>query len=147
MCKISITCWITLIVYKNIDSVQFCLSRYLNKNKCFVQHYWARITSCSGITKWFAFFPPASQASLQESQVFRAVNPPGLQIVGIDRAGMMNDVIIQLKAHNVICAKIPFDSHRHKTCEQDVVGIVTFDLNGLLPSDHIIILKWLTRVF
>ena len=79
--------------------------------------------------------------------MFRAVNPPGLQIVRIDRTGMMNDIIIQLKAHNVICAKIPFDSHRHKTCEKDVVGIVTFDLNGLLPSNHIIILKWLTRVF
>ena len=95
----------TLIVYNNIDSVQLCLWRYLNKNKCFIQHYWAHITSCSGIIKWFAFSTLASQASLRESHVFRAVNAPRLQILRIDRAGMMNDVIIQLKAHNVICAK------------------------------------------
>ena len=43
--------------------------------------------------------------------------------------------------------KIPLDSHRHKTCEKDVVGIVTFDLIGLLASNHIIISKWRTRVF
>ena len=43
--------------------------------------------------------------------------------------------------------KIPFDSDRHKRCEKDVVGIVSFDLIALLPSNHIIILKWHTRVF
>ena len=43
--------------------------------------------------------------------------------------------------------KIHFDSDRHKTCEKGVVGIVTFDLIALLPSNDIIILKWHTRVF
>ena len=33
-------------------------------------------------------------------------------------------------AHNVICGK--------KTREKDVVGIVTFDLTGLLTTNHII---------
>lgn len=135
-------------MYNNIDSVQFCLWRYLNKNKCFMQHYWARITSCSGIIKWFAFSPPASQVSLRESYVFRAVNTQRLQIVRTDRAGMMNDVIIQLKAYIMsFVQKIPFDSDRHKTCEKDVVGIVSFDLIGFLPSNHIIILNWHSRVF
>ena len=27
---------------------------------------------------------------------------------------------------------------KKKTCEKDVVGIVTFDLTGLLPTNHII---------
>ena len=80
--------------------------------------------------------------------MFRAVNTPRLQIVRTDRAGMMNDVIIQLKAYIMsFVQKIPFDSDRRKTCEKDVVGIVTFDLIGLLASNHIIILKWHTRVF
>ena len=43
--------------------------------------------------------------------------------------------------------KIPFDSDCHKRCEKDVVGIVSFDLIALLPSNHIMILKWHTRVF
>ena len=34
-------------------------------------------------------------------------------------------------AHDVICEK-------KKMCEKDVVGIVTFDLIGLLPTSHII---------
>ena len=29
--------------------------------------------------------------------------------------------------------------NRHKTCEKDVVGTVTFDLIGFLPTNHIII--------
>ena len=33
-------------------------------------------------------------------------------------------------AHDVICAK--------KKREKDVVGIITFDLIGLLPTNHII---------
>ena len=41
---------------------------------------------------------------------------------------MIDDVIIT--AHYVICEK--------KTLEKDVVGIVTFDLTGLLPTNHII---------
>ena len=35
--------------------------------------------------------------------------------------------------------KILVASNRHKTCEKDVVGIVTFDLIGLLPTNYIII--------
>ena len=80
--------------------------------------------------------------------MFRAVNTQRLQIVRTDRAGMMNDVIIQLKAYIMSSVqKIPFDSDRHKTCEKDVVGIVSFDLIGFLPSNHIIILNWHSRVF
>ena len=41
---------------------------------------------------------------------------------------MINDVIMTT-AHDIICEK--------KMCEKDV-GIVTFDLIGLLPTDHII---------
>ena len=41
---------------------------------------------------------------------------------------MIDDVIIT--AHYVICEK--------KKLEKDVVGIVTFDLTGLLPTNHII---------
>ena len=44
-------------------------------------------------------------------------------------------------AHDVICAK-------KKKREKDVVGIITFDLIGLLPTNHIIaILQWHTGVF
>ena len=35
----------------------------------------------------------------------------------------------------------------HKTWEKDVVGIVTFDLIGLLPTNHIIILQWHVGVY
>ena len=42
---------------------------------------------------------------------------------------MINDVIITA-AHDVICEK--------KMREKEVVGIVTFDLIGLLPTNHII---------
>ena len=47
----------------------------------------------------------------------------------IDGGGMINDVIMHA-AHDVICEK--------KTREKDVVGIVTFDLTGLLSPNHII---------
>ena len=50
-------------------------------------------------------FPSGQSSFFARKDVFRAINSPRLQIVRIDRAGMMNDVIIQLKAHNVICAK------------------------------------------
>ena len=56
----------------------------------------------------------------------RAVNPRCLQILRIDVEGMITDVIMH-RAHDVICKK------RHK---KDV-GIVTFDLIGLLPTNHI----------
>ena len=42
---------------------------------------------------------------------------------------MVNDVIMHT-AHDVICKK--------KMREKDIVGIVTFDLIGLLPTNHII---------
>ena len=57
----------------------------------------------------------------------RAVNPPRLQILRIDGEGMITDIIMH-RAHDFICKK------RHK---KDVVGIVTFDLIGLLPTNHI----------
>ena len=31
--------------------------------------------------------------------------------------------------------------------EKDIVGIVIFDLIGFLPTNHIIILQWHTRVY
>ena len=60
----------------------------------------------------------------------RADNPPHLKILRIDGKGMINDVIMTT-AHDIICAKKTL----HK---KDVVGIVTFDLIGLLPTNHII---------
>ena len=59
----------------------------------------------------------------------RAVIPPRLQILRIDGEGMINDVIMTT-AHDVVCEK--------KMREKDDVGIVTFDLIGLLPTNHII---------
>ena len=58
----------------------------------------------------------------------RNVNPPRLQILRIDGEAMIDDVIM----HGTL---------RHlwkKTREKDVVGIVTFDLTGLLTTNHII---------
>ena len=58
----------------------------------------------------------------------RTVNPPRLQILRIDGEAMIDDVIM----HGTL---------RHlwkKTHEKDVVGIVTFDLTGLLTTNHII---------
>ena len=43
----------------------------------------------------------------------------------IDGGGMINDVIMDT-SHDVIC--------ENNTREKDVVGIVTFDLIGLLPG-------------
>ena len=43
--------------------------------------------------------------------------------------GMINDVIMTT-AHDIICKK--------KLRDKDVVGIVTFDLIGFLPTNHII---------
>ena len=58
--------------------------------------------------------------------MFRAVNTQRLQIVRTDRAGMMNDVIIQLKAYIMsFVQKIPFDSYCYKTDEKDVVAVIT----------------------
>ena len=57
----------------------------------------------------------------------RAVNPPHLQILRIDRGRIIDDVIIH-------------ETWRHfctKTLEKDVIRIVTFDLIGLLPTNHI----------
>ena len=64
-----------------------------------------------------------------QEPIARAVIPPRLQILRIDGEGMINDVIMTT-AHDVICEK--------KLREKNVVGIVTFDLIGLLPTNHII---------
>ena len=58
----------------------------------------------------------------------RDVYPPCLQILRIDGGGMINDIIMHTP-HDVICKK---------TREKDVVGIVTFDLIGLLCTNNII---------
>ena len=47
----------------------------------------------------------------------------------IDAGRMINDVIMQT-AHDVICEK--------KTRKKNIVGIVTFDLISLLPTNYII---------
>ena len=86
-------------MYNNIDSVQFCLWRYLNKNKRFMQHYWAHLPLAQ-VSPSDLHFPLWPVNLLCEK-----VMCPHLQILRIDRAGMMNDVIMQLKAHDVICAK------------------------------------------
>ena len=85
-------------------------------------------------------------------QLCRAVRPPHFQILS-EREWMIDDVISQhmmrsfvpknLYLWTLIITNLP----RHKTREKDVVGIVTFDLIGLLPTDHIIILQWHTGVY
>ena len=52
--------------------------------------------------------------------------PPHLQILRIDREGMIDDVIAW-----------HMTSFVQKKHEKDVVGIITFDLIGLLPTNHI----------
>ena len=51
-------------------------------------------------------------------------------------------------AHDVICAKgasrfrSPSNLQWHRTLEKDVVGIVTFDLIGLLPTNQVTMAYW-----
>lgn len=35
----------------------------------------------------------------------------------------------------------------HKMNKKDVVGVITFGLIGVLPTNHIIILQWHTRFY
>ena len=65
---------------------------------------------------------PALQATYLINN--RDVNPPRPHILRIDGKGMINDVICEKK--------------KKKNTKKDVVGIVTFDLIGLLPTNHII---------
>ena len=51
--------------------------------------------------------------------------PPRLQILRIDGEGMINDVITHAERDVFVRREI------------DVVGIATFDLIGLLPTNHI----------
>ena len=67
----------------------------------------------------------------------RAVNPPRLQILRIDGGGMINDVIMHT-SHDVICEKMH---------GKDVVGIVTFDLIGLLCTNNIIAYRYFTMSY
>ena len=60
----------------------------------------------------------------------RAVNPPRLQILRIEGVGMIGDVIMHGTLRH-LCKK-------KRTREKDVVGIVTFDLTGLNPINHIV---------
>ena len=68
----------------------------------------------------------------------RAVNPSCLQILRFDGRGMINDVIMAM-AHDIICEK--------KLHKKDFVGIVTFDLIGLLPTNHIIAYMYITMAY
>ena len=71
----------------------------------------------------------------------------------IDREEMIDDVKThsawrQLgKTRDLGTRLIVTHSRWHKACENDDVGIVTFDLIGLLPTNHIIILQWHTGVY
>ena len=71
----------------------------------------------------------------------------------IDREGMIDDVIThsawrQLgKTRDLGTRLIVTHSQLHKACENGDVGIVTFDLISLFPTNHIIILQWRTRVY
>ena len=70
--------------------------------------------------------PSTLHEAIYTRNTCRAVNPPRLQIL---REGMIDDVIMH-------------GTWRHlckKTRENDVVGIVTFDLIGSLPTNHIIV--------
>ena len=69
----------------------------------------------------------------------RAVNPPHLQILRIDREGMKDDVIMHCWWHH-LWKKYPIITNLwwHKMREKGVVGLVTFDLIGLLRTNHII---------
>ena len=64
--------------------------------------------------------------------LLQGCQPPRLQILRIDGEGMIDDVIMQGTLRHL---------WKKKTREKDVVGIVTFDRIGLLPTNHII--AWL----
>ena len=61
--------------------------------------------------------------------------PPRLQILRIDGKGMIDDVIMHGILHHLW----------KKKREKDVVGMVTFDLTGFLPINHII--AYITMVY
>ena len=69
----------------------------------------------------------------------------------IDGEGMIGYVIMH-GTWSHVCKKcsltlIITNLEWHKTCEKDVVGVVTFDLIGLLPTNHINILQWHVGVY
>ena len=68
--------------------------------------------------------------------------PPRLQILKIDGEGMIDDVIMRGTWRHVCkkCSLILIITNLEMR-GKDVVGIVTFDLIGLLPTNHIIILQ------
>ena len=50
-------------------------------------------------------------------------------------------------AHYVICEKKKQNKTKQKTTKKDVVRIVTFDLTGLLPTNHIIAYMYITTAY
>ena len=50
-------------------------------------------------------------------------------------------------AHDVICKKKQKNKTKQKTTKKDVVRIVTFDLTGLLPTNHIIAYMYITTAY
>ena len=71
----------------------------------------------------------------------RAVNPQHLQILRIDKEGMIDDIITH--SNDIICTI--------NTCwlwlhEKDVT-IVKYDQIGLLPTNHIIIIIIITMAY
>ena len=82
--------------------------------------------------------------SFEENYTHRAVNSPSLQILRIDGEGTIGDVIMHGTARHFWKKKKT--RAKKMLLEFDVVGIfVTFNLTGLLPSNHII--AYITMVY
>ena len=79
---------------------------------------------------------------------------PCLQLLRIDKVLMIGDVITHV-TQDQLCKTFGDLGSRlivtnlwwHKMHENNVVGVVTFHVIGLLPTNHIIILQWHTGVY
>ena len=92
------------------------------------------------VSTWWATEPLSHWTP---SHFCRAVNPPLLEILRIDREGMIDDVITfntwrHLRKKDTRWLRSSRICDDAKCAKKDVVGIVTFDLIGLLPTNHII---------
>ena len=78
----------------------------------------------------------------------KGCQPPTSSILGIDREGMIDDVIMHgtwcllCKTRDLGTRLMITNLWSHKMRENNVVGFVTFDLIDLLPNDPIIKLLW-----
>ena len=78
----------------------------------------------------------------------KGCQPPTSSILGIDREGMIDDVIMHgtwcllCKTRDLGTRLMITNLWWHKMRENNVVGFVTFDLIDLLPNDPIIKLLW-----